>query len=93
MKFHLLSFESAREASTADKIVVFQKDGNCVKQKGNDNEFQNHTWKIAPVLQIKVHDYMMGITSHIPVRKQVKNISLNKLAHSSCWTLSRASWL
>lgn len=31
VKLHLLSFESARQASTADKIVVFQQDGNCEK--------------------------------------------------------------
>lgn len=29
VKLHLLSFESARQASAADKIVVFQQDGNC----------------------------------------------------------------
>ena len=31
VKFHLLGLESARQASAADKIVVFQKDGNCAK--------------------------------------------------------------
>lgn len=29
VKFHLLSFESTRQAGTTDKIVIFQKDGNC----------------------------------------------------------------
>lgn len=33
VKFHLLCFESARQASTTDEIVIFQKDGNCVKWK------------------------------------------------------------
>lgn len=44
MKFHLLSFESARQAGTTDIIVVFQKDGNCIKWKERkESKFLNQT--------------------------------------------------
>lgn len=38
VKLHLLSLESARQASAADEIVIFQKDGNCGKGKGRETK-------------------------------------------------------
>lgn len=75
VKFHLLGFESARQASTTYKIVVLQKDGNCKNMEGKGNKVnlkkkkKKKTWMTSSTASSKVQIIWCELFPHVPVGK------------------------